>query len=265
MSSLRNSLLILCMATAVLASAGFSSSVAAAEGGRGPSIGAGRPADEAKAVEKKPGETSPAVDQAATDKDKPADTEESLQRRMEWWKSLSDEDRARLTENYKRFEQLSDDEKRQIRERLSQLEKMTPEARNALHQRFERFHNMPQGDRQRIMEHTRAWRAMPLEKQMLVRRLLTVIRSLPPAEIDRLRKLPAEEKRQALRKLLEERGGEIEGAAPSGERGPRAIPRDRAERIGERRGPQRRDSGWDDMRRGRQRSANGDYEPGPQE
>ena len=166
--------------------------------------------------------------------------------RIKWWLSLTPEQRQKFIERYRKFEGLPAEQRKRIRERMTQWRQMPPERRAKIDQLFRRYRQLPPEDRQRFERRMQTWRSMPEQRRALIRRVLTVLKKLPGEEIERLKKLPAEERRKELVRILEENGvklpaGAAERARPQGrpdnEQGPGPGQQERRrERMGEGRG-----------------------------
>lgn len=144
------------------------------------------------------------------------------------WQNLPPEKRQELIERYRRFRELPEEERARIRERLSQWKNLSPEEKKRLFERKEGHGKMSPERRQRIGRRWGTWQSMTPEERASVRRALAVLKALPPEELQRLKSLPPDARRQALERILSEKGislPERQSGGPDSLRGPGARPR----------------------------------------
>ena len=177
--------------------------------------------------------------QAAPDITQPAGAEERFQKNLERWQKMTQEERTKIRERYARWVKMSPEQRQSILENFRRFKGLSPEkqqallrarsmmgqlqqqSHEALQQHLQHFQQMPLEQRQRLIQRMKAVHdllkedfeqvkqfppnapeAQPLVRELRVKGL--ALGHLPPAEIERLKNLSPEERREAIGKLVEE-------------------------------------------------------------
>jgi len=176
---------------------------------------------------------------AAGDNTQAATAEERFQKNLERWQKMTDAERAKIRERYARWIKMSPEQRQRIRENYRRFKSLSPEKQQALlrarsmmgqlqqqthealRQHLQHFQQMPPEQRQRLIQRMKAVHellkedfeqikqfppnapeAQPLVRELRVKGM--ALGHLPPAEIERLKNLSPEERREAIGKLVEE-------------------------------------------------------------
>jgi hypothetical protein len=148
------------------------------------------------------------------------------QARLARWRALPPEEQKRLKERYEAWQKLPEDRKTAIREHMNAWRQMPPDAKKKVMDRMREYHQLPPDRNERMRRHWEAWSRMSPERKALARRVAGILRELPKEEIQRLKAMPLDERRAALKDLLAAKGVEIMPMPPAvgrggdGERGP---------------------------------------------
>lgn len=136
--------------------------------------------------------------------------------RMERFRALPPEKQKELIERYKAFQQLPEDQQRRLRMRLRRWHEMSAEDRKKTMDRYRQFREMPLERHRQMRRRWGAWQAMPEERKQLIRRALAVIRDIPPDEMEKIKALPEEQRREALKEILRQNGVDVSSIGNDG-------------------------------------------------
>jgi DNA-directed RNA polymerase subunit F len=104
---------------------------------------------------------------------------------LERLKNMTPEQRERVLQNNRRFQQLSPRQQEVLRQRLRQLQELTPEQRELIEQRFQIFSNLTPRQQEKARQiYERRWRRLPPERRRALLEEFRHLREMPPAERD---------------------------------------------------------------------------------
>jgi phosphoserine phosphatase len=150
-----------------------------------------------------------------------AEEQTKIRERYSRWVKMSSEQRQRILENWRRFRNLPSEKQQALLRARSMMGQLQQQSHEALRQHLQHFQQMPPEERQRIIQRMKAVHELlkedfeqvkqlapnAPETQPLVRELRVkgmALGHLPPAEIERLKNLTPEERRETIGKLVEE-------------------------------------------------------------
>ncbi len=97
-----------------------------------------------------------------------ADDEEPSDAARERWQKLSPEQREKLRERHREFENLPAEEQKRVRKNFERWQKLSPEKKEATRERYKRWRELPPERREQLRER---WRKLsPEEKKTLRKR-----------------------------------------------------------------------------------------------
>jgi hypothetical protein len=133
----------------------------------------------------------------------PAERRVELEKGLERWNVMSEDERQKALASFNRFFELtpeqkektldavSDEERRQMEQTLSSYASLTPAQRAQCISSFEKFAGMSIAERQQFLKNAERWRDMTPEERQKWRELVTVAPIMPPANFPRPRPAPA--------------------------------------------------------------------------
>ena len=146
--------------------------------------------------------------------------------KLDRWRSMTPEERAKYRERYRRWEKLPPDRRKRILERRQRWSKLPEEQRHFLMQRREIYRNAVPEEKRAIEKFFRRWRQLPPDRRQTMRRNLAEMRDLPASQRDErlmdwpfYRRLTPDERNTVNRFFFSE-----PSSGPLG--GPRGSPRD---------------------------------------
>jgi Protein of unknown function (DUF3106) len=103
-------------------------------------------------------------------------------------RELSPQQRERVMQNSKAFQNLSPDKQGRIRQQFNQWDRMNPSQQTDLRQKENTWRNLTEGQRNYIKNDVLPrWRQMPWDRQQMMKQKLSVLQNMPePARIQRL-------------------------------------------------------------------------------
>lgn len=181
--------------------------------------------------------------------------QQRLRERHERWRNMSPDERRRIRKNFRRFRRMKQARRHALLRARNMMSNLEPKMREELRGRMHWLRRMPPEVRQRHMQRLRAARELLKEEYeglrefpphspearrhlMQLRMMGKVLHRLRPEQMEQLKNLPSEERREAIRKLVDKMRQE---GPPHGERhGRPGLHRGGPERRNRRGGPRGR-------------------------
>ncbi|HUV40030.1 MAG TPA: DUF3106 domain-containing protein [Planctomycetota bacterium] len=167
-----------------------------------------------------------------------------LRRNYERWQNMSEEERAEVKARFERWKEMSPEERERIRHNLERFEKLPEEKQEAIRRAGRMMHQLGERDREGIRKRMRRFHEMSPERRRVMMQRVGVLRGLlqdemerarwtdpsspemrlavmelrlkarvlhavTPEELERLRALPAAERKAEIDRLVRERGPEL--------------------------------------------------------
>lgn len=174
------------------------------------------------------------------------------QARLARWRALPPEEQKRLKARYEAWQKLPEDKKKAIRDHMEAWKKMPPDAKKRVMDRMREYRQLPPDRNERMRRHWEAWSRMSPERKALARRVAGILKEMPKEDIQRLKQMPLEQRRAALKDILASKGIEITPMPPATGRGQGDRGMDRERMRPGPGGPDGRDR-WNDSRAPRRR------------
>jgi len=187
-----------------------------------------------------------------------------FQARLARWRALPPEQQKRLKERYEAWQKLPEEKKKAIREHMEAWMKMPPDAKKRVIEHMREYRQLPPDRNERMRRRWEAWSRMSPERKALARRVAAVLKEMPKEDLQRLREMPLEKRRAALKDILTSKGIDISPLPPATSRGEGERGMDRERMRGGPGGPDGRDRRNDlrDARRRRLESSDDSMPPG---
>ncbi len=181
--------------------------------------------------------------------------QQRLRERHERWRKMSPDERRRIRKNFRRFKRMKQARRHALLRARNMMDNLQPQMREELRRRMHWLRRVPPEVRRRHMQRLRAIRQLLKDEYeglrefpprspearrhlMQLRMMGKVLHRLRPEQLEGLKNLPPEERREAIRKLVDQMRQE---GPPHGERHGRPGPRRGGpERRNRRGGPRRR-------------------------
>lgn len=160
----------------------------------------------------------------ATDGRPPADVrtlagDPAFRERLRAWQSMASGEKDRLRARFERWKSLPEADRLRLSANLTRFRRLPAEQQAEL---WKRFQGLPTEQRQKLQQLADRARSLAYRCQVPLNLFMDRLRDVPREEIDRLRRLPPEERRRAVqqwvRRFQDHVLGRIESHIPEGER-----------------------------------------------